>query len=99
MKRDYKKLRSSEYSALFPAVHRFINEGRFRSDFSKWPWTGSFWYQFTNIWHRYSSAHQTLHLCFGFIGEPKGQLKASANSGKLTSVPFTLQMGKKVSSH
>lgn len=40
-------------------------------------------------------SHQILHLCFGFIGEPKGQLKAFENSGKFMSEPLTLQIRKK----
>ena len=39
--------------------------------------------------------HQTLHFFLGFIGEPKGQLKALENSGKFLSVPFTLKSKQK----
>ena len=34
--------------------------------------------------------HQTLHFFLGFIGEPRGQLKAFENSGEFINVPLTL---------
>lgn len=36
--------------------------------------------------------YQTLHLCLGFIGEPKGQLYASEKSSEFESGPFTLKL-------
>lgn len=33
--------------------------------------------------------YHTSHLCTGFIGEPSGQLKSSANSFRLLSGPST----------
>ena len=34
--------------------------------------------------------HHMRHLSVGFIGDPFGHLKASANSGLFTKVPLTL---------
>jgi len=41
-----------------------------------------------------NSCYHTEHLLAGFISDPNGQLKASAKSGELDSVPRTLEKRK-----
>ena len=39
--------------------------------------------------------HQTLHLCFGFIGDSLGQWNASENDLELIATPFGLKIKRK----